>query len=395
MTDTEPVALKCFVIGPIGDRLAPIDSPPRRTYEDAIQIFEEVIQPACESFGIKPIRADKMTKAGEIPEQIVRLLATADLVIADLTGANPNVMYELGLRHATGLPAIQLGEHGRLPFDIAAIRTIQFARTETGLVQARHQLQEMIATGVEEGFDPVTASRVLNSLRGAPAGEATTEVVARVVEDETPGFLELIAEMEDAYPRVTGRLEEIGGVIQQMGTVASAGSEEFQAEQKGRTSSAKTRLLIVRKFAESLDRPAAELENLAADYEQELARVDRGISYLLDRLEVEPQLLSEAPGFPDSISRLASSAREALDSVEGLGSIIVNLGSADRILRTRTSRIATALNRVVSSSAPIFTWNQRLQQTIEARKKSGVAGRRQTPRAGNSSQGRRKQRSRR
>jgi hypothetical protein len=91
--------LTCFVISPIGDRDADASSPERRIYEDALQVLEEVIQPACAGFGIPVVRADRISRPGEITEQIYRHLRDAHLVIADLTGANPNVMYELGLRH--------------------------------------------------------------------------------------------------------------------------------------------------------------------------------------------------------------------------------------------------------------------------------------------------------
>ena len=109
--------LVCFVISPIGDRLAEPGSDERHTYEESIQTFEKIIQPACKHVEIEdPIRADAISRQGEITEQIFRHLKSADIVIADVTGANPNVMYELGLRHTTGLLTIQIGEKDRLPF---------------------------------------------------------------------------------------------------------------------------------------------------------------------------------------------------------------------------------------------------------------------------------------
>jgi hypothetical protein len=72
-----------------------------------------------------------MSRQGEIPEQVVRELRDADVVIADPTDADPNVMHELGLRHTTDKLTIQIGERGRLPFDVSTIRTIQFVRTES------------------------------------------------------------------------------------------------------------------------------------------------------------------------------------------------------------------------------------------------------------------------
>lgn len=71
------------------------------------------------------MRADQISKSGLITTQIINQIIECPLVIADLTGANPNVFYELAIRHATGKPYIQLIEQGhRLPFDIGGVRTI-------------------------------------------------------------------------------------------------------------------------------------------------------------------------------------------------------------------------------------------------------------------------------
>jgi hypothetical protein len=90
---TTSSSTKAFVIGPIGDRDAEDGSASRVAYEEGIEVFEEVIAPACTAFGLDAARADMISRSGEIPEQIFRQLRDCPVVIADLTGANPNVMY--------------------------------------------------------------------------------------------------------------------------------------------------------------------------------------------------------------------------------------------------------------------------------------------------------------
>ncbi len=92
----------CFLIGPIGDRLAPFGSSERQRYEQAIQVWDYVIEPACAEVGLSPVRADQIAEPGEITEQVFIHLRDDDVLIADVTDGNPNVMYELGLRHTTG-----------------------------------------------------------------------------------------------------------------------------------------------------------------------------------------------------------------------------------------------------------------------------------------------------
>jgi hypothetical protein len=94
--------IRAFIIGPTGDKDAESGSPARLVFEEAVQVLEEVVLPARTALGIEAARADQNRRSGEIPEQICRLLRDSEVVVADLTGANPNVMYELRLRHTTG-----------------------------------------------------------------------------------------------------------------------------------------------------------------------------------------------------------------------------------------------------------------------------------------------------
>src|SRR5215510_6998258 len=70
----------CFVIGPIGDRLADPGTPERDTWEEAVRVLEEVIEPACREHKLEVIRADRISQPGEIPEQAFLLLRDADIV---------------------------------------------------------------------------------------------------------------------------------------------------------------------------------------------------------------------------------------------------------------------------------------------------------------------------
>lgn len=110
---------KCFVVAPIGDE----GSETRRRSD---QVFKHVITPATKECGYQtPVRADKISEPGIITSQVIQHLIDDELVIADLTGKNPNVFYELAVRHTVKKPVVQLIQSGELiPFDVAPIRTI-------------------------------------------------------------------------------------------------------------------------------------------------------------------------------------------------------------------------------------------------------------------------------
>lgn len=109
----------CFVVSPIGSA----DSVERK---HADLVLSSLIEPALEGLGLEVVRADRISKPGLITGQVIEHIAQAALVIADLSFANPNVYYELALRHAARRPVVQLIRTGdKLPFDVGQYRTVE------------------------------------------------------------------------------------------------------------------------------------------------------------------------------------------------------------------------------------------------------------------------------
>jgi hypothetical protein len=94
-----------FVAMPFGIKPAPAEpgssaQPATPQMIDFNRVYREYIAPALEMAGLEPFRADKEIRAGDIIADMFQELLVADLVVADLTIENPNVWYELGVRHA-------------------------------------------------------------------------------------------------------------------------------------------------------------------------------------------------------------------------------------------------------------------------------------------------------
>ena len=113
-----PVSKRCFVIAPIGKE----DSEIRRRSD---QIFSYVIKPAVERLGYEAVRGDQISQPGMINSQVFEHLLEDELAITDLTGKNPNVYYELAVRHAADKPVISIKDVSEsLAFDVVGMRTI-------------------------------------------------------------------------------------------------------------------------------------------------------------------------------------------------------------------------------------------------------------------------------
>ena len=96
---------------------------------DFNRVYAELLKPALEAAGFEVFRADEEPRAGDIRTDMFQELLVADLVVADLTLDNPNVWYELGVRHALRARGVLLvqGPRASQPFDIYTDRKLRYA----------------------------------------------------------------------------------------------------------------------------------------------------------------------------------------------------------------------------------------------------------------------------
>ncbi|MBU4262874.1 MAG: DUF4071 domain-containing protein [Proteobacteria bacterium] len=96
---------------------------------DFNRVYTELIKPALESAGLDVFRADEEERAGDIRTDMFQELLIADLVLADLTLDNPNVWYELGVRHALRARGVVLISGGRVAtaFDLYTDRKLRYS----------------------------------------------------------------------------------------------------------------------------------------------------------------------------------------------------------------------------------------------------------------------------
>jgi hypothetical protein len=136
----------CFVLMPFG----------RKTYEgkeiDFDAVYGQVIAPAIRDAGMESIRADEEAAGGSIQKPMFERLILCPFAIADLTSANPNVFYELGVRHAI-LPAttvLLFAEGGRLPFDVADLRALPYKLSDAGVPADADAARKSVAARLVE-----------------------------------------------------------------------------------------------------------------------------------------------------------------------------------------------------------------------------------------------------
>lgn len=129
--------MNCFVIMPFST-------------VNSSSIYENWIKRAVEECQINDMevtchRADKSYKSGEIIYHVIEQLATADIVIADLTSQNPNVFYELGVRHTLKNNTILVTQDLKdIPFDLRMQRIIHYEYTPDGMLELKDNIKAFI-----------------------------------------------------------------------------------------------------------------------------------------------------------------------------------------------------------------------------------------------------------
>src|SRR6202048_483136 len=163
----------CFVLMPFGQKPDAVG-----VMVDFDAVYRDLITPAREEAGMEPLRADEEMTGGIIHKPMFERLILCEYAVGDLTTANANVFYELGVRHAVRPWSTVLLYAGssRLPFDVAPLRALPYKLSSSGLPDDLAKCRAELVKRLKEAQDSVTQS-----------GAATDSPIYQLVE----GFPEI------------------------------------------------------------------------------------------------------------------------------------------------------------------------------------------------------------
>src|SRR5689334_3473575 len=204
----------CFVLMPFGRKPDPAGQS-----IDFDAVYREVIKPAIAEAGLEPFRADEELTGGIIHKAMFERLILCEYAVADLTLANANVFYELGVRHAArpwSTVSILAGT-SRLPFDVADLRTVHYSIGPDGLPDRLEESRAAIARVLKAaGRQPAADSPLFQLLEDYP----------RVAHEKTDVFRERV-QIAVAQKERLRRARELGKEQgPEAGRAALAGVEE-------------------------------------------------------------------------------------------------------------------------------------------------------------------------
>jgi hypothetical protein len=162
----------CFVVMPFGEKTdtdgQDID------FDDIYRFF---FKKAVEDLGIECIRCDEIEEAGSIHEKMFEHIYQSDVVVVDITSSNPNVYYELGVRHALakGVTVLIRRKGTNIPFNIQGLQVVEYDQAKFGSIErAKARIHQIIKNGLNMRISdsPVHAILDLNiEPEGKPIGE--------------------------------------------------------------------------------------------------------------------------------------------------------------------------------------------------------------------------------
>lgn len=199
---------KCFVIMPYGG-----DDPAKRKHFDGV--YQSIIVPGVTRAGYDVKRSDISGEPGNITHDIIRDLADADVVVADLTTGNANVFFELGIRHAfrkSGTVHVVDAAH-KLPFDVRQYRVIEYSTDLAEVPGAIKAIEEAIEKRAER---PNRADNpVHDAIPDLPIDfRATGDEAMRKQLESTERELEKIRNENETLTRKLGVVEPTSGTYE-------------------------------------------------------------------------------------------------------------------------------------------------------------------------------------
>jgi tetratricopeptide (TPR) repeat protein len=189
---------------------------------DFDRVYADLIAPGVAAAELEPLRADEETVGGIIHKPMFERLILCPYAVADLTLANANVFYELGIRHAyrpwSTVPIVAEGQ--RLPFDVQMLRTVHYKLTKDGVPDeaaagdTRHLIARLL-TEARKGKKDSPLFQLLTDLQEPVVPNEETDAFRERVEDSNRSKSKLAAARRtsaDAVRAVEGELGKIADV---------------------------------------------------------------------------------------------------------------------------------------------------------------------------------------
>ncbi|OKH93544.1 hypothetical protein [Streptomyces uncialis] len=330
----------------------PVPDEPGRPVPDERQrsttFYDDVVRPTCEELGVTFVQADQLTDAGLPADQLLRLVSEVDIVVVSLSGADEELSFALGVRHALGRRTIHLTEGAVALPGAGWTPRIEIPPHSTAPDTARQQLTELLTDALREV--PCVA---------LPVGAVVPAVADPVGEpdDDAPGLFDLVAESEAQLAAITGEMADVESAMEDLKAMMELMAEDMvRAGRPGAPTSAM--LAVINRMAKAIEGPAHDLESAAERFAERMRIGAIGFTACLEWAGNTPrdEWPDSMPGLLDQLTGTSFELRSDAVGFQEVIALIDMFGASSRNLRGPARRIGTALRTLFRSFTVLEEW---------------------------------------
>ncbi len=293
-------------------------------------VYKYLISEGLESAGYIVKRADDIKSQSNIIGDIVKGITTSDLIVADLTGANPNVYYELGIAHALNKKVILITQEiDDLPFDLRSYRVIGYSVYFAKMNQAKKELSELANEAFNGRLPFGNPVKDFGNINRQPK---EFSIISNDVESECPdgemGLLDYRVKFEDGFEELTNIVTEVGSKLAHELT-----PEIIKAGEKISSGiySTKQQRNAMRSLSTHMQKYSAFLRPNNEKYRSLLKDVESSLEYILGgNIQVENDAETQLQVFLDVLSGVEESAAVGRQALVSLIEIMDNLPKIEK-----------------------------------------------------------------
>lgn len=326
--------------------------------EEFDDVYTGFIKPVLEDASFSVERADNIESQQNILRDVLAKIVQSDLIVADLTTANPNAFYELGLAHALRKPVILITQSiADVPFDLKSYRLLEYSTHFSRMGRAKESLARY-ADGFANGTIGF-GSPVTDFYQGSlPPDNGTGGVRPATIEDDRGLFDHQVA-LNDGYQRIGSLVAAVTVDLQDLTRSLAAATEDFLRIQANPNESSPTAARnIARKLAERMAHFSSRLKQANNEYGTIVQDTEDSLEFVVS-FQLEQSESTEY--VPDEISTLLS----LLEGLEA-GMVIARDSQLDFAARLdNVPRLERGLNRETArASEEVLTMAANLDKSI-------------------------------
>lgn len=347
--------------------------------------------------GFEVTRADNINNQQNILHDIVGAIIQSDIIVADLTGSNPNVFYELGIAHTFDKPVILLTQDIEdVPFDLRSNRLLIYSTHFAQIERAQERLASSargFLDGTSKFGNPVTDYRAVYSPSPVPIQNSNSDAMLETKssdqattiresdeEDEKDdrGFLDHLEDVENDFTELKEIMDGSTEDIKTLGSVTNRVSENLKLLQEDKSSGTTSRKRkILHKYSEEVDAFTERVKDANSRYDEVASSLDTSLEFIVRYQGQSADNVQALQNFLDELSEVRTAASGALISLNGMVDTMDRVPNVERrsnrslrLAKDEVRYMANNIEKTASSLSRITSLGEEMINSFESEKDS-------------------------